>query len=262
MAPKHFSLNLGLSDYAITAYVTLLDNHPINGSQLSRLSGIPRARAYEILRTLTQRGFVAEAGEGMYVPLPPDELIKRLRLGYEKDLERLEEMLESPRQEARYDFIWTIRGYEAVMAKAGEMIRGAREEIYTRLFPEEGRRLDPLLTKAGSRGVAVKYVAMGTGIGGFEHQVLHPGHDTLEAMLGGRSFDVVVDRNEILGGMFIPGQEDESAINWGKNRWFVLAARDSLRHDFFHYFLHKTYQLKQDLTPAEARLYARVVRDT
>jgi len=152
MASKHFSLNLGLSDYAITAYLTLLDNHPINGSQLSRLSGIPRARAYEILRALTQRGFVAESGEGMYVPLPPDELIKRLRNGYEKDLAILEDMLKKPRQHAGDDFIWTIKGYGEVMAKAEEMVGSARQEVYTRLFPEEGRILDPLLKAAESRG--------------------------------------------------------------------------------------------------------------
>ena len=38
MPPKHFSLNIGLSDYAITAYMTLLNTNPLNGSQISRLA--------------------------------------------------------------------------------------------------------------------------------------------------------------------------------------------------------------------------------
>ena len=42
-------LNLGFSKYEITAYLTLVANHPVNGSQLSRMSAIPRAKIYDVL---------------------------------------------------------------------------------------------------------------------------------------------------------------------------------------------------------------------
>jgi sugar-specific transcriptional regulator TrmB len=64
---KSYNLaNIGLSDYAIHTYLSLLQHHPINGSQLSKRSGIPRARIYDILRTLKARGFVSEASKGTY----------------------------------------------------------------------------------------------------------------------------------------------------------------------------------------------------
>ena len=50
-------------------------------------------------------------------------------------------------------------------------------------------------------------------------------------------------------------------INWGRNQWFVTAGRDSLRHDFFHYFLYKTHTLKQPLNKAEVRLYEIIQND-
>ena len=261
MPPKHSSLNIGLSDYAITAYLTLLNSHPLNGSQVSRLSGIPRARAYEVLRSLKQRGIVAESSEGMYIPLPPRELIKRLRQGYEKDLATFESMLENVGNQAPYDYIWTINGHGAAMDKAREMIAEAAGEIYVRMYPEEGRLLDPLLEQAEARGVEVKYISMRPPAARFALQVVHPGHETIEAELGGRSFDLVVDKNEILGGLFLTGQENQSTINWGQNRWFVVTGRDSIRHDFFHYFLHKTHTLKQELAPEDAELYERIRKD-
>lgn len=262
MPPKHFSLNIGLSDYAITAYLTLLNTNPLNGSQLSRLSGIPRARAYEVLRTLKQKGIVAESSEGMYIPLPPEELIKRLRLSHEKDLEILQSMLDGAQTQASCDYIWTIKGRDEAMDKARTMIADAVDEIYVRMYPEEGRLLDPVLKAVETKGVQIKYVAMRPTSGRFLIQVVHPDYETIEQELGGRSFDLIVDKNEILGGLFISGQEDQSIINWGKNRWFVVTGRDSVRHDFFHYFLHKTYTLQQELTEPELALYEQIRKDS
>ena len=84
------------------------------------------------------------------------------------------------------------------------------------MYPEEGRFLDPVLKEAESKGVQIKYVAMKPTNSRFLIQVVHPDYETIEEELGGRSFDLNVDKNEILGGLFITGQEDQSIINWGK----------------------------------------------
>jgi sugar-specific transcriptional regulator TrmB len=261
MPKNRYHLNIGLSDYAITAYIALLKHHPVNGSRLSRSSGIPRARIYDVLRTLKQKGFVAEASEGLYVPLPPDELIRRLRRDYEADLSTLETILEEAREAPGHDFIWTIKGHARVMQQAREMIAAARHEIYVRLYPEEGYLLDPPLKEAAARGVQVKYISMGPSHPSFALQVVHPDCESIASSLGGRSFDLVLDRKEFLGGVFVKDKEDQSLINWGRNRSFVIAGRDSLRHDFFHYFLHKTYHQKQDLSDAEKSLYDIILKD-
>ncbi|MCP4687993.1 MAG: hypothetical protein GY859_08080 [Desulfobacterales bacterium] len=70
-----------------------------------------------------------------------------------------------------------------------------------------------------------------------------------------------MDKQEILVGLFEKDREDDSPINWAKNHWFVVAARDSLRHDFFHYFLHKTYDLGETLTGREAAIYELIKAD-
>lgn len=160
-----------------------------------------------------------------------------------------------------YDFVWTLTGYANVMAKAKEMINAGQNEIYIRQFPSEGKKLDRNLQQAEQRGVEVKYIAMRPSPPVCRYQVVHPDSDSMEITLGGRSFDLIVDRREFLGGLFETDREDFSTINWGKNKWFVTAGRDSLRHDFFHFFLHKIQQLKQPLSTDEKRLYDLIVKD-
>ncbi len=252
---------IGLSDYEVTAYLFLLQKHPVNGSQLSKSSGIPRARIYDVLRSLKEKGVVAESDEGLYVPLPPEELIKRLRLRHESELEVLQERFREASQESNYDYVWIMRGYEEVMAKAGEMIEAAGQEVYIRMFSAESRFLRPALTHADQRGVPVKYIAMQPEPLDFPCQIIHPGHETIEDILGGRSLDLVVDRQEVLGGLLEEGAEDLSPINWGKNSWLVTSTRDSLRHDYFHYFLYQTYELQRSLSTEEAALYDSIMRD-
>jgi sugar-specific transcriptional regulator TrmB len=47
---------LGLNAYEAKAYVALLERNTLTATQVANLAGIPRARVYEILQTLTARG--------------------------------------------------------------------------------------------------------------------------------------------------------------------------------------------------------------
>lgn len=246
---------LGFSQYEISSYLSLVARHPSNGSQLSRFSGIPRSRIYDVLRDMTKKGLVMEVENGLYVPLPPDELIKRLRNRFESNLSVLKKQLTEASQETTFEYIWVIRGYEEVLKKASEMICSARKELYVRLFPKAGRILERDLQEAATKGVDVRYIALGDIPLTFDIQVVHPEPERLVDSIGGRSFDIISDRSEALVGIFEEGNEDLSPINWTRNRWFIIANRDSLRHDFFHYFLHKVYDQKKELSEREKRIY-------
>jgi sugar-specific transcriptional regulator TrmB len=261
MVKINTELKLGLSDYALTAYISLNVNHPVNGSQLSRQSGIPRARIYDVLETLMAKGFVIESRKGMYSPIPSEEFLRRLRQDSESLLSSLENELKKARQKPETDVIWTIKGHAAAMGKAKDMIDNAEKEIYIRISPEEGNHLDSRLMEAQSRGVQVKYISMTPGPQLFEFQIIHPVPTPGEQDENTRFFDIVVDKEEILCGMFIEGDDEGSVINWGQNKRFVLSGRDSLRHDFFHYFLYKIQNGKKELTPTEKRLYEFIEKD-
>ncbi|HSL60637.1 MAG TPA: TrmB family transcriptional regulator, partial [Desulfotignum sp.] len=123
------------------------------------------------------------------------------------------------------------------------------------------QRLAGDLIQAEKKGVAIRYIAMGEIPRRFFVQVTHPGHDNLIQTIGGRSFDIITDKSEALVGIFEEGNEDSSPINWTRNQWFVVANRDSLRHDFYHCFLEKTLDRHLGLTDEEKQLYRVIKKD-
>ena len=247
--------DLGFSQYEAACYMALVGNHPINGSQLSKISGIARSRIYDVLRSLIAKGYVIEIQAGQYAPLPSDELIRRLKRDFDKNIAAFEKEIANASQKEDFEYVWTLTGHDIVMEKAREMIEAAREEIYVRLFPEADKHLSKALIAAEKRGVKIRYIAMGKIPERFDVQVIHPGHETLIKTIGGRSFDIITDKQEALVGIFEAGNEDFSPINWTRNQWFIIANRDSLRHDFYHCFLEKTLDHNQPLTDKEKQIY-------
>jgi sugar-specific transcriptional regulator TrmB len=247
--------SLGFSRYEIACYLALVANHPINGSQLSRYSGVARSKVYDVLLNLEARGLVGKVGDGKYVPLPPEELIKRLRLQFETNVSLLREQMKRLTDQADHEHIWLVKGYKQIMNKAQDMISTSREEIYIRLFPQEGVLLDRELHNAEKRGVAIRYVSLGPSPSNFAVQVLHPDSDKIHNKLGGRAIDLVVDRSEALTGSLEEDQEDDCSVNWTRNKWFITASRDSLRHDFYHFLFFKLYERNEPLSEAEKAIY-------
>jgi len=253
--------NLGFSQYEAACYMALVGNHPVNGSQLSKISGIARSRIYDVLRNLMSKGYVIEVNAGQYAPLPADEVVRRLKISFDRSIKAFEDQIAAASQKNDFEFVWTITGYENVMEKAIQMIKNAEKEIYIRLFPKASQHLDEYLEQADKRGVKIRYIAMGKVAKKFDIQITHPNHEHLKQIIGGRSIEVITDKEEALVGIFETGREDSSAINWTRNKWFIVANRDSLRHDFYHCFLEKILDRHQDPTDDEKRIYKIIKED-
>ncbi|MEA3543751.1 MAG: helix-turn-helix domain-containing protein [Thermodesulfobacteriota bacterium] len=261
MLESYKMTEFGFSQYETSCYMALVAHHPSNGSQLSKLSGIARSRIYDVLNTLSRKGLVFEIEQGKYVPLPPQELTKRLKSQFQTNLHSFEEELEAVTTVTEYEYLLTLRGHDEVMQKAIEIIDHAETELYIRLFPPCGKRLAPHIDKAAARGVGIRYICMGLMPHNFEIQIEHPDVDELISKIGGESVDLIADKQEALIGMFELGKEDLSPFIWTKNKWFVIGNRDSLRHDFYHFFLNKTYDCNENLSVSEQKIYEFIKTD-
>ena len=253
--------DFAFSKYESSCYLTLLTQHPCNGSQLSKLSGIARSRIYDVLRSLTRKGVVFEIEKGLFVPLPFEELKKRLQNQFESNLSLLEKQVAGLNPDTDYEYLLTLRGRRDAIAKAVDIIDAARTEIYLRLFPDSWKRLEKPIRRAMKRGVGLRLIGMGKIPHICDIQVTHPEVATLNTKLGGESIDIIVDRSEALVGIFETGQEASSPVIWTRNRWFVIANRDSLRHDFYHYFLDKLYDRGETLSPQDETIYRFIKKD-
>ena len=241
--------------------MTLAANHPVNGSQLSKISGIARSRIYDVLRNLIAKGYVVEVQAGQYAPLPSEELLRQLRRRFDTDIAAVEKALSQVGQKQDFEYIWTLTGFDNVISKARQMIAEAEHEIYARLYPRADHCLSGDLVQAQDRGVAVRYIAMGDLPRRFEFQVTHPGGGDLVSQVGGGVFDVITDAKEALVGIFEIGNEDATPINWTRNHWFIVAGRDNLRHDFYHCFLDKILDQGLPLTDQEQHIYQTIKQE-
>jgi sugar-specific transcriptional regulator TrmB len=253
--------DFAFSKYESSCYLALLAKHPANGSQLSKLSGITRSRIYDVLRSLANKKVIFEIEKGLYVPLPFEELKKRLRSRFESNLKIMDDQLNAMIDQSSFEYLLTLNGVKEVLSKAVDIIDSARQELYLRLFPETWEQLKEHIDAAIHRGVGVRFISMGAMDLHYDIQIFHPDFEHLKDKLGGESLDIVADKQEALAGIFETGNIKKSPFIWTRNHWFVIANRDSLRHDFYHYFLDKLYEKNESLSTQDEQIYAFIKAD-
>ena len=253
--------DFAFSKYESSCYLALLAKHPSNGSQLSMLSGIARSRIYDVLRGLAKKKLVFEIEKGLYVPLPFEELKKRLRSQFDSNLKILDDQLDAMVEQSGFEYLFTLNGVDEVITKAMDIINSATQELYLRLFPETWKRLRKSIDMAVHRGVIIRFISMGTMASVYDIQVYHPDVEHLKNRLGGESIDIIADKSEAIAGIFETDNVNRSPFIWTRNHWFVIANRDSLRHDFYHYFLDKLYERGESFSARDKQIYAFIKAD-
>lgn len=87
-------VELGLTQYEAAGYLALMGRSTATPAEIARLGRIPRSRAYDVLASLAERGFVATVpgGSGLrYRAKPPDQVFDSLLAVRRRELDRLSE---------------------------------------------------------------------------------------------------------------------------------------------------------------------------
>jgi|DewCreStandDraft_5_1066085.scaffolds.fasta_scaffold08326_4 DNA-binding MarR family transcriptional regulator len=149
---------LGFSEYEARAYVGLLRFGPLNGYELAKRTGLPRANVYEVLSRLEERGAVLRSAtpEGLrYRAVDPEELLARLRDATHRRLERARAALRRVASASDEGWLWNVAGYPAVLEHARAQVEGARGSLWIALGPPEAAALQEAVARAEGRGVQV-----------------------------------------------------------------------------------------------------------
>ena len=201
---------LGFGDYEARAYVALLQHNPVNGYELAKASGIPRANVYAVLQKLEERGAVVRSAkpDGVrYAPVPPSELIQRLGHRVQDLLQTAHDALDDLSSPADQTEIWNVRGYTALLEHARSLIDATHQRLLVAIWPEEARALAAPLAQAEARGAQVTTLcltACPTPCGGCRGQI-YPYRTVLEP--SNRWLVLVPDGAEVLAGEIGPREE-------------------------------------------------------
>ncbi|WP_457754025.1 HTH-type sugar sensing transcriptional regulator TrmBL1 [Thermococcus sp.] len=125
---------LGLTKYESLAYITLLKLGPSKATDITKESGIPHTRVYDVLSSLHRKGFVdiMHGTPRLYKPVNPEVVLEKIKENLIADIEELKKaFLELYRSVHGEDLpeIWTIHGFDNTLERAEYIIRTAKYEV-------------------------------------------------------------------------------------------------------------------------------------
>ncbi|MCF7823528.1 MAG: hypothetical protein K9N35_05090 [Candidatus Marinimicrobia bacterium] len=149
--------SFGFTSNEAKAYLSLLQNNPATGYEVSGKSGIPRSAIYEILKRLENTGMVScvDTNPTRYIPLPPDNFFEMLENNFSANLDALKASLQNVNADLEVGDLWNIRGYDTMIERAKTMIRGAESSVYLSIWRTELEKLHADLKEAEKRGVNI-----------------------------------------------------------------------------------------------------------
>jgi hypothetical protein len=130
----------------------------MTGYQLAKASGIARPNVYSIIERLEKRGAITRIsiGDGVkYGALPPEEMLTRLSRDVDAHFTGARDALSSLAAGESPAYVWNLEGYGAVLARAENVVRGARDHLLVGCWSSESARLDDAIDNARGRGVEI-----------------------------------------------------------------------------------------------------------
>ncbi len=226
-------MDVGFTEYEAKAYTALLRLGPATGYQVAKESGVPRSMVYEILNKLAARGAVLTqsfAEVVRYAPVPPDNLLERMRREMEDNLAALTHDLKGiTAGSAAPGNTWNLAGRKNILAYGRQMIERAQREVA--LVVGDDDELDellPRLQEALARTVTLVVISPTPYDAGEVPVVIYPHGQNLRQAIG-HGLALIVDEREMLIGEV---DRSESAV-WTTNGfavaltlWGLKKARD------------------------------------
>ncbi|KWW12610.1 MULTISPECIES: helix-turn-helix domain-containing protein [Peribacillus] len=165
--------SLGFSQYEAKAYVSLVRQGPASAYQVSKESGIPRARIYEILNGLQEEGVVIkeEINDSIqYSPLPVDVFLESVRSRWDNTYQSISDTLKQfekigPVSDNR---VMTLKGEEHILSFCRTLIQKAEKRVVVSLWSNMYEKLAPELKEAAEhctlKGIAFQVESPLSGI--------------------------------------------------------------------------------------------------
>jgi HTH-type transcriptional regulator, sugar sensing transcriptional regulator len=125
---------------------------------LAKVSGLPRANIYAVLQKLEERGAAVRLdlpNGTRYAPVAPNELTQRVATRFQHTLSAVQQALEDLATPADREYVWNIRGYQALLEHAHALLDATQERLLVAIGREEASPLAEGVAQAATRGVEV-----------------------------------------------------------------------------------------------------------
>jgi HTH-type transcriptional regulator, sugar sensing transcriptional regulator len=227
--------DLGLTDYEMKAYVSLLEKPGVQASEVSKESDVPVSKIYEVLSNLERKGWVESqhTRPSKYFPKSPSTALQALRLRTQAEFKAYEDQLlgelmplyEKKDTQERPD-IWIVRGDYNILAKVRESVSRCKKEILVVIPPALNEVIDlvvPVLSDMKASGVNVRVLTSDDINQNTAAQIsTHAELRLRENMFGG---GVIVDAKEVVLLLGSSTGEAESLAIWSDHVGLAALAK-------------------------------------
>jgi sugar-specific transcriptional regulator TrmB len=226
---------LNFSQYESKAYLALLKQSNITGYEVAKKSGIPASKIYQVLNKLVEKEFVIalDCEPVKYTPIPPSELLSRLKANFMHSLDALRPNLQEiyQNQQSSDNYIWQVSGRPAIIARINDFIGQANKKIHLSVWDEEIDEIRVNLKLAHQRKVTIAVVHYGEQKLGFGLEYRHGREHTIRRQRGARRIALEVDEQKVILAHFL--EDGNSNAVWTTNKGLVLLAKDYIIHDIY-----------------------------
>ena len=136
--------NLGLTHYEIKVYISLLNENTMTAQELSKKSGVPYSKIYEVIGKLEDKGWIDSDSSRptKFYPKSPSTALEAMRMRIENQVKEKESIIiqelmavyEKSGSKEKPE-IWVLRGLYNIIAKVKEIIQNCEKELLLALPP-------------------------------------------------------------------------------------------------------------------------------
>lgn len=229
----------GYTESETSIYKTLLEGGNLTGYEVSKRSGVPRSKVYNLLETLVSKGLVIvnKSEPKLYQGLSTEEFVESLKRQTENDIELIDKHFSDVKEHSKDDdLLWKVSGYESIFNKAKHMIDSAQDSLYIQIWEQElSKELIESLVSAEERLQHFVLILFKENEGFSIPIARYYDHGYKEEKLkefGHRWLNVISDSEEVLFGE-LNFSINEVEVIWTKNNSMKRLAKEYIKHDAY-----------------------------
>lgn len=231
---KHFSFTESESKI----YIALLQNGSRSGYEVSKISGVPRSKVYNVLEILIQKGAVMVTHvekASLYKAESVECVINNLKKQNEDVLSELKSELMHFDEKVDNEQIWQVKGYNNLLAKCSSMIRNSQEQVLIQIWKDDlSQELEEILHRRQEelgKVLVVLYDSKEEYTTKIPYFYRHGFEENKLNDAGGRWITVTIDSKE----MFYATIKSEKVAEgiYTSNDSMVFFANEYIKHDAY-----------------------------
>ncbi|MGV3466719.1 MAG: TrmB family transcriptional regulator [Heyndrickxia sp.] len=153
----------GFSQYESKVYETLCtSNEPLDATLIVKYSGVPKAKVYEVLTRLLEKGLILDSiseKKKLYTALPLDAVIEMLTKEFQKNIDHLKQ--NTYKKTISDDRVWSLKLDTSILSQSKRLLQEAKQSIRISVWKEDFNEYLPILMEKEKSGVKVEALVVG-----------------------------------------------------------------------------------------------------